>query len=272
MSPSPRYTEAAGVDPITGGVLAQIDEAKAFLDSFTGTVEEVTEIRDRASAWVEFFKHCQTGLHAQNLAAELKIRCERKLGELLGETPGPGRPKKMSHDVTFPNIGRMAVNRLRKIASVPEGELIAYFHTCREEGLEITSAGVLREWARLNRELGAGEEVPKEVQPEESDEVRPEFWKSATTCRDEVRRIARKLKDIRTVLSGLVESPYQPLLRKAAHGDKSVAMEWGGEETKRDGALGVVLVEKVYTCSAIESLASLIAGLEVLFDREVEGD
>jgi len=271
IAPTPANTRRRRVDSITAGTLAQMDRVKAFLANWDGSAGELDEIRDRASAWVEFFKRAKTGLEAQNAAAEVKIKVERLMGEMLGEPPPKGRPKRNAGRPQFPDVDRRDASRLRKIAAVPEGELIAYFHTCNSERKEITSAGVVRLWAALNRKPKANEEVTKEVQPDPEDEepVRLDFWKSAGTCRDEVRRAARKLKDVKLVLSGLVESPYKPLLKKAAHGDTAVALAWDGEEKER-ALIGATMVERVYTCPAVESLTRLVAGLELLLDREAQ--
>lgn len=273
---APGYdTEAADlddIDPITAGALARVGQLRALVATLERPEDALTA-RDNAAACVEVFKRCRTGLTAQNLAAEVKIRLERRLGELIGEAPGRGRPGKMSHRATLPiDLNRRDASRLRKMASVPEGELVGYLLTCSEEGLEVTSAGVLRLWRALNKR-DDGETVTAEVEPDPPDDDEPivaEFWKSANTCRDEVKRIGRKLKDVKLVLSGLVESPYEPLLKKAAYADPLVTLAWDGDHTDGAGNGAVTLVSKVYTCPAVESLTRLVAGLELLFDREVK--
>lgn len=102
-------------------------------------------------------------------------------------------------------------------------------------------------------------------------EVTPDFMRSASTCRDEVRRCARKLKDIRLVLSGLMETPYKPLIAKATHGDALARLDWDGEYVNGNTHLGIQFASRSHTCPAIESLTRLLAGLEILIDREVAG-
>jgi hypothetical protein len=265
------------LDPVTAGVLAEVEKAQRFLASFTGDLPELKEAHTKAAVYVEFFKKCKSGLGAQNLAAELKIRLERKLGEML---PGAvkGRPKILGNrdsNISAAGIEPREATRLRKIAAVPEVELRNYFLEMRGEDKEITSAGVLRLWAALNHAPKAGETVPAEVRPEKSEGVVPEgvvpdFWKSARTCREEVNRCMRKLKDVRLVLSGLMESPYKALLKKSAHGDKAVELAWDGREKLTDLPLGATLVEKVYTCPALDSLIQFVGALKPLFDREAD--
>jgi hypothetical protein len=82
--------------------------------------------------------------------------------------------------------------RLRQIAAVPEGELIAYFHDCREAGLEITSAGVRRLYASLNRQPKNGETVPTKIEPPPRLDVAPEKTPGEEILAD-LTRLTRKL-------------------------------------------------------------------------------
>ena len=160
------------MDSITSGTLAQIDKARQFLESFTGTPEEVEEIRDRASAWAEFFRHCQTGLAAQNTAAELKIRCERKLGAMLPEPRPVGRPSKNGHGVELPGgISTQAAKRYRKIAAIPDIEFENYLLDTKHSDLELTTAGVLRLYNALHREPKNGDTVREPDAPSVADKA-----------------------------------------------------------------------------------------------------
>jgi hypothetical protein len=64
--------------------LIQIDEARKALALAT-TVDEAKEIRDKAEAVRVYLRQQQGSFEAQNYAAELKLRAERRLGELLSE-------------------------------------------------------------------------------------------------------------------------------------------------------------------------------------------
>ena len=50
------------------------------------TVPEVKLLRDQAATIQEYVRRQCLGLQRQNNAAEMKIRCERRLGEMLKET------------------------------------------------------------------------------------------------------------------------------------------------------------------------------------------
>lgn len=73
------------------------------------------------------------GLEAQNHAAAIKIRCERRIGELLMEMPKDkgGRPKNHSHDVSglsLADIGitHMQSSRWQAMAAVAESDFSAW--------------------------------------------------------------------------------------------------------------------------------------------------
>ena len=58
-----------------------------------GTLEEVKHVHDIAQAAAEYARAARLGLEAQNSAAEIKLRAERKAGEMLAglerDTPYP---------------------------------------------------------------------------------------------------------------------------------------------------------------------------------------
>src|SRR5262249_33060927 len=66
-------------------------------------------------------KQQKASLEAQNHAAELKLRAERKLGEILGRTVESHRPGKLSHDATVlpEGVRRDQSSRWQKVATIP---------------------------------------------------------------------------------------------------------------------------------------------------------
>jgi hypothetical protein len=67
-------------------------------------VDEVKDIRDKAEALRLYVKQQGQTLEMQNSCAEIKIRAERRAGEILAEQerhrPGDGRPPKALHAAT----------------------------------------------------------------------------------------------------------------------------------------------------------------------------
>lgn len=76
--------------------LANLSAATQALAA-ASTLEEVKQIHDMAQAAQTYARAAKLGLEAQNHAAEIKLRAERKAGELLAqlerdERAGAGRP------------------------------------------------------------------------------------------------------------------------------------------------------------------------------------
>lgn len=91
------------------------------------TVDDVKDIRDKAEAIRHFLKQQEGSLRAQNYAAALKLRAERRLGEMLADTipHEGGRPIKPSHDERVSRrledygLNYSASHRFQTIAAIP---------------------------------------------------------------------------------------------------------------------------------------------------------
>src|ERR1700730_15612118 len=92
---------------------------------------------------------------AQNRCAEIRLRAERKLGELLMTTPSlHGRPKTVPDENTFPSLSDLGVPdrkisyRAQRIAAVPVEEFEEYLRLAHEREWEITTRLLLRHYER----------------------------------------------------------------------------------------------------------------------------
>ena len=152
--------------------IAKIEAAgKALAEAVE--LPEVKDIRDKAEAIRSYLRQQKSGLQAQNAAAILKIKAERRLGAMLRdmEKNAGGRPAaNRSHDVTglaslsALGINRMASHRWQTIASVPEEKFEEYLAQADTTQEEITSAGAYRLALRLyNRKLTQPSELPAGV-------------------------------------------------------------------------------------------------------------
>jgi N6-adenosine-specific RNA methylase IME4 len=137
--------------------LRHLDQARQALVAAT-RVSEVKQIRDRAAALQQYARQQQYSLAIQNDAAELKLRAERRAGELLHEMEkakaAPGNQHTgtvdRSHDATGPRtlaalgITKTQSSRWQLAASLPAVAFESYIAVTRTRGNELTTAEVTR--------------------------------------------------------------------------------------------------------------------------------
>src|SRR5262245_50743385 len=115
------------------------------------TLDEVLQVRNVARAAQQYFKAAGHSRRIAQEAAEIRLRAERKAGEILVETKergerasaSKGRPEKESHVVTLSDldITKMQSSRWQAIASVPEPVFEKYIEKGRASELdELTSS------------------------------------------------------------------------------------------------------------------------------------
>jgi len=114
------------------------------------TVKEVKAIRDKAEIARKYAQCAMKGLETQNLCAEIKLRAERKAGELLADLhlrPGRRHKDKRLHDATILKdlgVSKIQSYRWQKEAQVPEEVFQRYLAVMREKRKEVTAQGLLR--------------------------------------------------------------------------------------------------------------------------------
>ena len=110
--------------------LVHFNKAKQEL-ALAKEIDEVKEIRDKAEALRMYARQAGHSLDMQNQCAEIKIRAERRAGEMLiirpkqhGARPADKPSATGSHDETPSlrelGIKKMQSHRWQKIASIPE--------------------------------------------------------------------------------------------------------------------------------------------------------
>lgn len=142
-------------------LLICLEEAKRFLAE-AKTLEEVSIIRDKAQAVKAYAKRRDLALESINDAAEVKLRAERRMGELLAQMPKNkgGRPEKTHcsvQSVNQPTLKELDIEptqsmRCQRIAMMPEETFEQAIQEAREQQKEITTAGVLRKAEKQDRE------------------------------------------------------------------------------------------------------------------------
>lgn len=135
---------------MVSNVLAHFNAAGRELAKIT-SVDEAKEVRDKAEAVRLYLKKARGSLTLQNQAAEIKIRAERRMGELLAKTVQRGRAPKTSHHGRFlpEGINFNQSSRYQAIASIPTENLERHLAETiakaeEDDKTELTSTGVLR--------------------------------------------------------------------------------------------------------------------------------
>lgn len=136
--------------PTETTALASINQAKLALVS-AKNLDDVLRIRDQAEALRTYIKAASDSLEAANSAAEIKLRAERRAGEMLAEDEKirPGRPQKKGNTMlpfSLESVGvsKIQSSRWQKEASVQEDVFEEYIRECNDEKREVTQAGLLK--------------------------------------------------------------------------------------------------------------------------------
>lgn len=142
------------------GVIASLESACQSL-ALAKDIPLVKDIRDRMQAIAHYAREAGLGKQAIDDACELKLRAEKRLGELLAEMPKQAGArgvcgKAESHRATPPTLADIGINkhessRCQKIAGIPEGAFDDRIKEARLEGEELTTAMMLRLAAELNK-------------------------------------------------------------------------------------------------------------------------
>ena len=134
------------------------DKARNALEQAV-SIDEVKQIRDKAEAMRLYIKQSGESLIMQNQCAEIKIRAERKAGEILQETVqhGGDRKSKYHDDTLIPKLNDMGVSRLQssrwqQIASIPEDNFDTHIEEIKIKGEELTSKEFLSLAVNIKKE------------------------------------------------------------------------------------------------------------------------
>ena len=115
------------------------------------SVDEVKDIRDKAQAMAAYAKQANDTQMVE-WATEIKVRAERRAGQLLAEMPklngARGVGKKVdSHDVSplaALGVSHSQSSRWQKLAAVPDDKFEQAVAAAKEVAGEVTTAAMLR--------------------------------------------------------------------------------------------------------------------------------
>ena len=130
--------------------LSRISEATRAL-SAAKTLDDVLKIRDQAEALRVYMKAASESLDAANAASAIKLRAERKAGEMLAvmEKNKGGGDQSTGNGVlpvlSLEDLGieKMQSSRWQREAAVAEDTFEEYLASCEADRREVTQAGLL---------------------------------------------------------------------------------------------------------------------------------
>jgi len=143
------------------------------------SVDEVKSIKDKAEVMRAYAKQVGESLEVQNNICEIKLRAERRMGEMLKEMPkrDGGQAMKIKarlQDVTevqptLKDIGiaKHESSRYQKIAELSEEKFEEIIHETKEEEKELTEALMLKTAKKIDVET----KIMKQKEKIESGEV-----------------------------------------------------------------------------------------------------
>jgi len=73
------------------------------------TIEEVKGLRNQADVFTQWLRKQRAGLSAQNAGAEMKLRADRRLGEMLSNQVKPGNPQLLHGAIIRPKLSELGI-------------------------------------------------------------------------------------------------------------------------------------------------------------------
>ena len=151
--------------------LAKLNKAAQMLAE-ARSLDQVKEILDKSKAAETYARAAKLGLVAQNYAAEITLRAERKAGELLRTLSRnkEGRPKKLSNNGRFSEYDRVLkytgtskqdASRWEQIERLPQAEFDRYIAQTQAHEKELPTAGALRIAKQVDLEAKRDENAEK---------------------------------------------------------------------------------------------------------------
>ena len=196
--------------------LTKYDAARQALQ-VASSVDEVKDIRDKAEALAAYARQAKdTSL--VKWATEIKVRAERRAGQMLADMGiKPGNPQ-LSNDTTIaPTLAEIGISkdqssRWQKLAGVPADQFEQAIAVAKDAAGEVTTAALLRV-EKANREPVATKEAAKPVEPhlpiqEDQPTIFGDVYLDALTAenmklREQVQALKDRINDLEQATASL---------------------------------------------------------------------
>ena len=153
--------------------LALIEKAEQALEK-ASTIDVVKGIRDQAEVLRLYAKQAQKSFEMQNQCAEIKLRAERKAGNMLMEQEkNKGAAVSTEDTWEIPKLKDLGISysqssRWQAIAGIPDQNFEQWMERIKTSGKEITSAEFIRLAKRLTKpDSNNNKEMPVDLVSED---------------------------------------------------------------------------------------------------------
>ena len=168
------------------------------------TIDELKVIRDKAEALRAYAKQAKESLEVQNNVAEIKIRCERRIGEFSKDLPKINKWSN-SHDGKLTILKDAGIDhylRYEAIANLPEDVFQRHISEVKKSNEELTTIGIIELARNLEKEHGREEKQKRyENQSRGFNSRDIQIWNG------EFQKLSGKIKDNSVDLI-LTDPPY----------------------------------------------------------------
>jgi len=155
------------------------DKAKQAIEE-AHSIDELKNIRDKAEALRLYVKQQKESLGVQNKIAEIKLRCERRIGEMTQAMPkaqGARTDLTSTHEALKSDLLKEAglrqqqVSKFEIIAAVPEDKFEEHIAAVQAKNEELTSIKVLEFAKDFAYQVGTHTPPPKDSPQEKANGI-----------------------------------------------------------------------------------------------------
>lgn len=142
-----------------GNALSKLSRIRTALEA-AKSLDEIIDIRDQANAVTTYAKAIGLSVQNVNAAVEVKLRAERKAGALLADmdkrTNQHGAGNTLLPALCEIGITKIQSHRWQKIAEMPDESFDSFVYEANDQGKELTTAAVMREWSSICKPSNGG--------------------------------------------------------------------------------------------------------------------